>query len=324
MKGLLVAASLLLLAGVASAGEAVPAKSDVAQCLSLTGEGPPTPVYPPELLQRKDGGTVPVELVFKAPDDAPTARILDETAFTPLKDAVLRHVRRYRVPCLKATGAPATLRQDYVFRPNDGRKVVWSTDDEGDEQRAAQAKCLKHLKPGSKPDYPAWARRQELQENYFVRLRFTSADQPPEMTMLAQPRRANLYRAILDFVDGYRLPCFDGTPLELTQLFQYRLEGGSRLVLNDVSLAELLRFAKDVPSAVYFDLGTMACPFDVRLKYFRPHGDNTVSELEQSVPARRPLLQWLSQVTLNLPPDQNLAVLGEEITVAIPCGAINL
>jgi hypothetical protein len=58
--------------------------------------------------------------------------------------------------------------------------------------------------------------------------------------------------------------------------------------------------------------------------YARPFDRNSVQELDASVPARRPLLEWLAGITLDLSPKQNRAVLGESMTLSVPCGKLDL
>jgi hypothetical protein len=68
----------------------------------------------------------------------------------------------------------------------------------------------------------------------------------------------------------------------------------------------------------------MGCPFDLRLSYYRPHRRNVVSELENTNPARAAFMDWLSMVTLNLDSANNTAILGDQITVSVPCGKLDL
>jgi hypothetical protein len=60
------------------------------------------------------------------------------------------------------------------------------------------------------------------------------------------------------------------------------------------------------------------------VQYLRPHLSNHVKELDSSRPERRPFLDWLSRVTLNLNEKTNTAVLGDTFTVHVPCGTLSL
>ncbi|MDH4050363.1 MAG: hypothetical protein OEU93_02220 [Rubrivivax sp.] len=79
------------------------------------------PAWSEDLIKRKDGGVVRVELVFAAPGRAPEVRVLSQGRFDELVAAVRDHVDKLRVPCLPAGAEPARIVQAYVFRPDDGR-----------------------------------------------------------------------------------------------------------------------------------------------------------------------------------------------------------
>jgi hypothetical protein len=296
-------------------------------CLQLSGEGPATPEYPQQSLLRQEGGTIAVQLTFRAPDESPDVTLLDEAAgFDALRNSVRRHVRRLRVPCMTAGQAPVVLKRNYVFVPNDGRKVVSSTPvDAADARRRELARCIKHAKGSARPNYPVWALRQGLQENILLQLRFIASDRPPSATVLAAPKEAQLVPAVMDFAEGLRMPCHDGAePVTAQILFKYQIEGGERHLLKDSSLRTLVAASQSYPRPVYFDLGAMACPFDVRLTYNQPFSDNAVGELDTAVPARQPLIDWLKHVVLAIPERRRNAVLGQTMTVTVPCGTVDL
>lgn len=301
--------------------------SPAARCLSPAAAERGQPEYPPELFERKDGGKVHIELVFSAPDRAPVVRVLDDNADPKFLQAVQKHVSRFRVPCLAAGAEPARLEQTYIFTPNDGRTVVATLPrDANDAQRRLRYQCLTRILPGVRPEYPLFARQAEEQGKYLVRLRFVGPTAEPEAVFVDADRSSRLRVAASDFVKGYRLPCMGTEPVELTMLFVFMMEGGERTRLKDATLRGFLGNAdpSTVALPVYFDLDSMACPFDVRLRYLRPHERNGISEIDNSNPARRPLLDWLSQMSLKLPADTNRRVLGETMTLSIPCGKIDL
>lgn len=325
----LCAASACLLPALVSAQDYAPTlqPSLAAQCLAPAAAERGQPEYPADLLERKDGGVVKLELVFTAPDRAPVVRVLDENADPKFLRSVRAHVAQFRVPCMTAGAEPARLVQTYVFTPNDGRTVMASAPRDADEaQRRLRYRCLQRIVPGVRPDYPLNALRADEQGTFLVRLRFAGATAEPEAVFLDADRSPRLRGAVTDFVKGYRLPCMDAEPVELDVLFSFLIQGGARTRLKDSTLRG---FLGDVdPSTlsmpVYFDLDSMACPFDVRLRYQRPHAKNEVLEVDNSNPARQPLLDWLSQMSLRLPADTNRRVLGETMTVSIPCGKIDL
>lgn len=321
---------LLAAAAVAVNGAAMAqpmlASSDAVACLTLVA-GAPALVYPEEMLRRKDGGTVRVALRFEAADQPPRVTVLDEDwqNLDGLEDSVRAHVRHLRVPCMPAGSPAVVLRRDYVFVPNDGRKVVASrARDAADQVRRDQLTCIAHLTGLKSPDYPAKARREELQGNVYVRLRFEASDQPPRFELLAAPRQSVFERAVRDYVEQLRMPCLTSTPVEVTQLYTFKFAEGPRVLLKDLNLKQLVGLARDPPSGVYFDLNQMQCPFSLRLRYFRPQGPNQVNELDTTHPARQPFMDWLSQITLNFPPERNTELLGQSITVEVPCGTVDL
>ena len=114
------------------------------------------------------------------------------------------------------------------------------------------------------------------------------------------------------------MPCLGSQPVEPTQLFIFKIDGGARTVLNDLSLVQLVGAARDVPAGVYFDLNTMQCPFSLRLSYFRPHVPNEVRSLDTHYPARQAFMDWLSQITLNLPDVRNTVPQGTSTVIVWP------
>jgi hypothetical protein len=298
-----------------------------AQCLTPAAADRGQPDYPSDLLERKDGGVVKIELVFSAPDRAPAIRVLDENADPKFLKSVNQHVSRFRVPCMVAGAEPVRLVQTYFFLPNDGRTVMATVPkDAEDAQRRLRYRCLKRIVAGERPEYPPFAQRAEVQGKFMVRLRFVSATAEPEIAFLDADSSNDLRISVEQFVRGYRMPCMAEEPVVLNMLFVFSMEGGERTRLRDLALPVFLSNVDpaSLPLPAYFDLGTMRCPFDVRLEYLRPHTRNRVLELENSDPARQPLLDWLSQMTFKLPSANNRKVLGESMTIKVPCGTVNL
>jgi hypothetical protein len=296
--------------------------SAAVQCLT---HGSEPLVYPPELFERRDAATIEVELSFTAPDAAPRVKWLTkEPNDGRFETAIRSHVRQFRVPCMRPQDSPVTLRQVYVFTPNDGRRVAVSqpTDERALERRAKLA-CMTHVLKIKQPDYPDDARREDAQGPVIVNLRFTQPDVRPEIRVLASSHKY-LRREIETYVAGLRLPCLDADEISINQIYQFRLVGGERTVFKDSTLAKLLGSVRNPPTPAFFDFDAMSCPFDVRFEYFQPYLSNTVRELEASNSARRPLLDWLSRLTLNLDEKTNLRVIGQQMNVSVPCGKLDL
>lgn len=309
----------------ARAHDASLAASPESVCLThLSGEDAKPP-YPPDLLERKDGGTVTVDLIFRKPGQAPEVKLNGAQVDHGFISVVKKHVADLRIPCMQPDSPAVTLRQSYVFTPNDGRKVIASMpEDLADSKRQEQLACMSYT--GGKADfyYPKSALRREEQGNYLVKLRFAGPDQAPAVEWLAAAPSSTLKNAVLTSVASMRLPCLQDQALTVEYLFKYRLNGGKRTLLRDMNLAQFLSLASSYSSPAYFDLNSMACPFDLRVSYRRPYAGNRVSELEAADPARKPLLSWLSKVTLKLREEDNINVLGEEFLLTVPCGALDL
>lgn len=90
-------------------------------CLTIPGGASIKPEYPAEALQRKDGGTVKVQLEFRAPGDRPRVTVLERAESSELNHVVAHHVEQFRVPCMEASAGPVTLVQAYVFDPTGHR-----------------------------------------------------------------------------------------------------------------------------------------------------------------------------------------------------------
>ena len=284
------------------------------------------PEYPEDSLRRKDGGTVKLELQFSGPDQAPRVTVLDESAsYDALTDATLRHVAGFRIPCMAPGSPPVRLRQDYVFVPNDGRKVMSSRPvDLAQPARGASLSCMRHVDGESAPTYPEAARRDAVVGKVYAELRFTSPNMEPDVRILAEGRRMGwLTSAVLSYAKGLRLPCLTGEPESFRILYTFKMDGGRWTVLKDMTLKTFLSAVQQLPPA-YFDLNTMGCPFDLRITYMQPHRASTVGELDSVRPEREALMGWLSGLRLNLDDNANTSVLGDDFTLHVPCGILDL
>lgn len=309
---------------VALAADMALAPSPAVSCLTLPPGAPARPEYPPEALERREGGVVRVQLVFRGPDQRPDVKILHSAAVDLLDNVVEKHVRQYRVPCMQS-GGPVTLLQEYAFDPDGRRRVMASaTRDDADTARAAQMKCLRHKNADSRPAYPKESLYQEEQGTVLAKMHFTAPDQPPTMELVAPTPHKRLRISVKDYIAGLTLPCLRDGPIDIIIAYQFVIEGGARTLLKDIKLLQLLGASKDLATPAFFDLNTMACPFDVRLTYYRPFAQNTVQQLDTLNPAREPLLNWLAGMTVNLSDARQLTLYGNTMIVSIPCGKIDL
>lgn len=300
----------------------VPMPSPAVSCLTK-GESE-QPEYPKASLLRKDGGTVKLELTFERADRPPEVKILDadaSEATRSLSEATLRHVAGFRLPCLAAGAPPVVLRQDYVFVPNDGRKVM-STVPVDQAKKKDDSSCIRHEAGSLRPEYPATSLRAGVSGNVYVELKFTSPTTAPEIKILAKQSDI-LAEAVRAHAEGLRMPCQTGEPHSTSMLFHFILEERPRLVLKDLSLIPFLKSVQHLPPA-YFDFNTMGCPFDLRVNYMQPYRANFVGQLETPRPERQALLDWLSGLRLNLEEADNTSVLGDTFTLRVPCLILNL
>lgn len=75
---------------------------------------------------------------------------------------------------------------------------------------------------------------------------------------------------------------------------------------------------------VDFDFTTMNCPFEVRLTYLQPHLPNAVHQLDSYDASRKPFLDWLKTLELNVPARTLDFVYADALTLPIPCSKLNL
>jgi hypothetical protein len=313
-----------LLVGLAAAQEVTLEPTAAQRCLTPAAEQRGKPDYPIGPFKRNESGRVAVELTFTTTDKRPAVAVLSHEGSDEFVDAVREHVSQFRVPCLGAADIPARLQIDFQFKPDD-REVHWSEPvDAGSRDRPAQLKCLVHASGDKFPEYPAAARRSELQGRVLARLRFSAPDQPPAAEVFARPAAQPLAAVVRHWVAGYRLPCLEGGPLEATWTFVFRLDDDV-FGFRPLNLLQFLGAVRDIrKQTLRFDFNAMGCPFDLKFMYRQPYLPNAVGEVGGSQAARRPFLAWLAGVELDLPKRSQDAVFGDSVTLPIPCTKINL
>ena len=334
LRGSLAAASCWLLGGLPlPAGAQVEPPPAIDRAAALACISPPSaergqPEYPPALLQRKSGDTVKVELSFDAPDAPPGFRVLDREKVSPLLvDSVRRHVRQLRMPCLPKGAAPVIVAQAYRFSPYDQRAAFYLSTtklsaEEGDPRRF---ECVRHVSGEDKPHYPLSAEHAGQQGTVAIEMRFTVRDGPPQVRVIVASRHsASFVAAVTSYVSGYRLPCLEDRPVVAQQTFRFGMSDSERAVLRDTDLLTFMRSAAELPRPARFDLNQMGCPFDVRLHYRQPFQANTIAELDNTRPERRPFLEWLTKVRLKLDESTSASVYDDTMEVAVPCTRIEL
>jgi hypothetical protein len=330
MRGCVVALCGAMLSVAAAAQTTTAAPGPAQRCLTRGEPSLGAPDYPAEAYRLKVGATVKVRLSFAAPDQAPAIESIAAKADARHEGLFERSVRdfvaRYRLPCLPA-GETTPLAQEFVFVPHDGRPVaMYGMPDPSADRRARLAKCVRHERPGTLPAYPGTLSRADREGNVMLRARFVSADTPPTLEVLDDGGSRYFAESASEYAEGFRLPCHDGNgPVDLLQLYVFRMPGGARLALRDLSLVQLLGSFKGIRQAsVYFDFNAMGCPFDVRFGPRQPVLPNEVGEIGDSNPERRFFLDWLTRQQIDVPKQQLNAFIGQYAVVTVPCTVLNL
>lgn len=201
-----------------------------------------------------------------------------------------------------------------------------SAESEG-SRNARLATCIRHVDGQPPPDYPDALRRAGAEGRVVARLRFTSPDAPPEVTLHHRPAVREFRFIVDDYVRKLRMPCHDGRPFTVQQLFVFVMEGSSFGFKPSLRLPDLLKLARSRgDQAVTLDTTAMACPFDIEYFYLQPERRNGVRVAGggAAVPSRRPLLEALAESELTLVGAALSAVYADTARVHVPCGRFEL
>lgn len=316
--------ALLLASGGAFGQQQVIEASDALNCVTPAPDRRGVPEYPFEQLKKEIGATLTAEATFRAPDRAPDVEVLESSArgddHTRFAQAVREHLKNLRVPCLQPGGASVRLRQTFVFAP-DRREVHWfGLTDTADAERRAMLRCVTHQSGRKVPEYPRPASRWEIQGRVLAKLRYVAADKPPEATVYARSKHAELGKAIEEWVTGLRMPCFGSEPVNTSVTYVFLLDGEPSFGFKPLLLQEVVRSARNLKTLrLEMDTTTMGCPFDLKFALRQPLLPNAVGELGAANVLRRPLLEWLAAVDLDLPSTSLDAVFGDTTTITVPC-----
>lgn len=325
LRAVLAVLCVLALAGTAAAQTIAVSPSAAQRCLTRGEATLGSPTYPQESFDRRDGGRVLAELTFQRPDAAPTLKVIEDEGGRAFVDSVGTFVDGYRVPCLMANQS-ATLRQEFVFRPTDGRRTHFSPPIDADAQRQARLqRCIAHQTPEARINYPVGATSRGEHGTVIIKLTFSDATSAPTVDVLDDAKSSSLMGAVVRYAEGYRMPCHAGAPVEFVQFYTYKFEGDARVVLNDMPLLNFLRNVKGLKQAnAYFDFTTMGCPFEVRLALHQPFASNAVGELGAPNPERRFFLDWLRRRELDVDTKTLKAVVAQQTTISVPCTILSL
>lgn len=290
----------------------------------------PALVYPERELDAKQGAVVRVRITFKAPDQEPEVEVIGNTGGNIFGELAVRRARAYRLPCLKAGEPIVIATQEYSFVPTDGRPVAWGPPE---QDGAEYTRCVmldgQALPWKRKPDYPSKAVRDRQSGLVLTRMTFVSATQPPQIEVLFDSGNRHFRESVVAFLADVRLPCLPaGQQVSATQSFDFAFDGVPIKVPRDLTLGKFVGAmgAKlDAPAnKVRFDLSAMGCPFDVRFVLYQPYLSNSVGEVGRRDERRTQFLDWLRKVNLDVPKADMKYVLGETITISVPCGLLDL
>ncbi|KPF43230.1 hypothetical protein D621_19820 [beta proteobacterium AAP51] len=299
------------------------------RCLTPAVADRGTPEFPFDAWKREESGRVVVALHFTGATLRPEVKVvLSESSgdsSTAFVQAVRNHVASWRVPCLPS-GQATTLNLEFVFLPSSKQVFSSAPQDAAAERASRLMKCVEHLKGEAVPDYPQSALRQELQGRLLARVSFDSADKKPTYQVLSRPSARPLQPGVESFIEGLRMPCFDGqAAVETTYSFIFRLEGLGAYGLKPLDLMTLMRRVQGIQQQrLRFDTTTMGCPFDVKFQYRQPYLNNWAATDGQHRATREPLLRWLADAHLDLPGRSLDAVFADTTVVSVPCLNIDI
>lgn len=324
------AALLAVLLGAAAQADELriePPESPLA-CLTPKPSDLPPIAYPDWARERARSAVVGLRLTFTTAEEAPRIEVLSNTGDPAFEPLAKEQAKNYRLPCLKPGAASVVATQEFTFDPRDGRPVSWTG--ARNELATQLTQCLhignERYTGQERPHYPNSALSDGQSGTVLVRLQFHSGTQAPQIDILFDANSKRLARAVKEFAQDYRLPCLEsGEPVEVFQSFKFRIAGAEDVQLRDVTLAKFVRALRpEGATNVRFELSSMNCPFDVRLRLYQPYAKNSVGEVGSEDARRQPLLQWLRGVTLNISPEALNSVLGGEMQISVPCGVLDL
>lgn len=280
--------------------------------------------YPQADLERKLGGIVRVRLSFTSATAEPRAEVFFSSG-DGFRDAALDFTAKYRLPCLVPSDGTVIATQEFSFEPGDGRRVIWSDLRDSSADKSRFSSCM--TGPSRLPDYPRSMLGGPTQGVVFARYTFTNPSGPPKVEILYDGGSARFARVAEDYGADLRLPCMTSGngPVIAQQQFRFHLDGDKRSALKDAALPAFVGALDRLESLhVRFDFNTMGCPFEVRFVLRQPYLDNEVGELERRDPNRREFIEWLKHVDFKMSNADRRQVLGDSMTISVPCSILDL
>jgi hypothetical protein len=190
---------------------------------------------------------------------------------------------------------------------------------------ALAARCV--LQTEDALPYPRSAvRAGKTAGTVLVRMDFNGPTGPPQTTVLYQQGGEAFVGAVERHLARSRLPCLaEGQQVSSVEAFQFEMEGAPMQAFPDMALQDFLPLVEGLSEpGPQFDFTAMSCPFDLRLKTYRPWAANVVSEGGAGDPQRAEFIAWLRGVTLKLPEHARGRLLGKELRLSVPCTQLDL
>ena len=298
-------------------------------CLRLSELGLHTPNYPSDALKSSKAAVVRVRMQFASSDQAPRVNTLFNSGGDEFGRAVSEFVSGYRLPCLVGSGGPVEATQEFQFIPRTNNPTVFWGPPRGrvaDGERVTK-ECLQPILGSRPPSYPADALRRGEFGMVIARMTFSSADVGPDVDIVYDADSERLASAVRAAVARYRLPCVTPAiaPITAYQEFKFSFGEAESSLKKDLTLTQLLSLINDLSGErVRFDFDTMNCPFTVKFRPYRPYAPNAVGEVGETNSNRREFVEWLRNATLQIPAKDMKTVIGQMVTVAVPCTVLDL
>lgn len=318
----------LLSAAAAQAQISLVPPADPAERLECLQVPPGEPGYERALVKRGVQGVVRVALRFTAPDRPPKVTMLsNETEVDlALSDAVRFYVEGYRLPCLRPGQAAVTAFQRFHFDADNAQPIHWQRSEAtpDDDAKRRVAACL--VAPRETLQLPYQGGTQATRV-VMVKYEFVGADQPPRVSIHYSKADREINEYVLSYARGYRAPCMrpeDG-PVSLVRGVKLVGDDGTERFARPFGLLTFLASTKTRNELqADFDFNAMGCPFDVQWTYWLPGEETIAGEVGAPDPRRAAFLRWLSHLEIKLPDDKVEVLLGEALTIQVPCGHLRL
>lgn len=322
--------ALIVAAGAEAAAQPAfelrPAEQSVA-CLTSIQPDQKIPAFAPDSPLSADV-VVRLQLHFDQPTMPPVVKVLASNGSGKLLLAVRDHVLNYRLACLKPHLSVDAVQEFRLLAGDPQGQVQERALLEREARFGLPEECLAGIR--SAPP-PVFERAIPLSLKTIVRLTFNAPDAPPDVLMLFDSGPPGWTAAVLASIGTYRLPCVTpfGGPYIGEGVFAFmgyntasRVPEGQRTGITLEQFVSLLKRPREQP--VRFDLAAMACPFQLSFELFQPYMQNKVRQVGEVNDTRQEFTRWMRSVAFNISDNNLRGVMGDPVTVSVPCGVLDL